>query len=323
MNITAQDLTEAREGLAHAETEAAWLDQLEDIALETGWFEPLGREHTAIFDRGSPEGAPPATTLLVTFEQMDRIRQTQARMPLGWSLAPREGWANLCLMAHAQTWFRSPVLIEFLERLAQDGLFDGYERVLFYGAGTSGHAAAVFSSLAPGAQVVLVSPQATLTPELAGWDHRWPIARRLDFTSRFGFAPELIESAERVFVLYDPLVDEDAAHAALFHRPNVTALRLRYLDASIEEALVRTRLLPVMLRAASMRRLTALGFWRAWRIRRRYFPYLRRLLGRIDGERHPARVLWLIEAIDPRLLNPRFLKARKAAHERLAGKGPG
>jgi hypothetical protein len=41
-----------------------------------------------------------------------------------------------------------------------DGFFDEFEQVIFYGSGSSGYAAAAFSVAAPGATVIAVQPQA-------------------------------------------------------------------------------------------------------------------------------------------------------------------
>lgn len=310
MNMMTETAKTARARLARIEGEAQWLDLLEDAAEEAGWFEPWGPDHSAMYSEGKD-------TLLVTFEQMHEIRTCDSRLPLAWRMADHEGWASLCVMAHARTWFRDEIVFGFLERLAAEGLFKRFDKVIFHGAGIAAHAACALSSLAPGAVVLAVAPQATLTPSIAGWDHRYPAARRLDFTTRYGFAPDLCMSARAVFLLYDPLEDEDAAHAALFRGENVTHLPMRHMGSGIEECLIRTHLLPVLMKTALMGRLEAAGFWRAWRVRRRYFPYLRRLLGQIDGEAHPKRVLWLTGAMDPAWLNPRFMRARKAAQQTL------
>ena len=63
--------------------------------------------------------------------------------------------------------------------------------------------------------------------------------RRLDFTSRYGYAPDMLDAAGKAFVLYDPMDRLDAMHAALFARPNVTLLRLRHMGAALQGALLR------------------------------------------------------------------------------------
>ncbi|HHB81797.1 MAG TPA: hypothetical protein ENK83_08675, partial [Aliiroseovarius sp.] len=85
-----------RARLAKTENEAAWLDLIEDVAEDMGWFEPLGPKHSALFTEGKG-------TLLVTFEQMNAIRACEERVPTASRMSGRDGWASLCLMAHART----------------------------------------------------------------------------------------------------------------------------------------------------------------------------------------------------------------------------
>ena len=45
--------------------------------------------------------------------------------------------------------------------------------------------------------------------------------RRADFSSRYGYAPDMLDAAEQAYVIYDPCERLDAAHAAMFTRSNV------------------------------------------------------------------------------------------------------
>ncbi|MFV2002444.1 MAG: phosphoadenosine phosphosulfate reductase, partial [Paracoccaceae bacterium] len=144
-----------------------WLDVLEDIAEEHGYFEPLGPDHSAIFLDQKP-------MLLVTFETMASIRaRAHSDVPLGWTLAEADGWSQLCLLSHDETWFRHRAVYEYFDRLVDDGFFEGYDRVVFCGADSCGYAAAAFSVVSPGATVITMSPQATLGPAVAEWGERF------------------------------------------------------------------------------------------------------------------------------------------------------
>jgi hypothetical protein len=57
---------------------------------------------------------------------------------------------------------------------------------------------------APGARVLAFRPLATLDPAVAGWDDRFPQARRRDWTSRYGFAPAMLDAAAGAAILHDP-----------------------------------------------------------------------------------------------------------------------
>jgi hypothetical protein len=45
--------------------------------------------------------------------------------------------------------------------------------------------------------------------------------RRTDFTSRYGYAPDMLDAAEQVYVIYDPYEQLNAARAAMFTRSAV------------------------------------------------------------------------------------------------------
>lgn len=277
-----------------------WCAALRDLGDDLGYCETLGPRHLALFD-------DQCTTLLVTFEDMDTVRETgPGRLPFGLALARSRGWSSLCLMANGATWFRDPAVWRYFDRLVDDAFFEDFDRVLFYGAGAGGYAAAAYSVTAPGATVLAVAPQATLTPSLAGWDKRFPAARRLDFTGRYGFAPDMTEGAGRGFVAFDPVEHEEAMHAALFHRPWVTLLPARRMGPQLEAALRQTGVLDGLIRAAIEGRLDRMTFAEAMRVRRNYGPYLRRLLQTSADTGHPAREAAICRSVTRRLKAPAF-----------------
>lgn len=292
----------------HATTAGAWFEALDDAAEARGHCDPLGHDHAALFSDDA------TSVLLVTFENAETRFATGAdAVPLAWALSEGTDWSSLCLMSRGPSWFRDPRVIGYFDRLVDDGFFEDFDQVMFYGAGPGGYAAAAYSVVAPQARVFVISPQATLDTDLAGWDHRFRAQRRVDFTTRYGFAPLMTEDAEQVFVLFDPMLREDAMHAALFNAPNVTRLRVAHMGNRIEAALIRLRLLPVLLRALAMGRLTGAGFYRGWRARRRFMPYLRRLLSRLQAEGRNTRIVWLTNGMAHDLVKQRFRRARAAA----------
>jgi hypothetical protein len=140
----------------------------------------------------------------------------------------------------------------------------------------AGYAAAAFSIAAPGAELVLVAPRATQDPTRAGWDTRHRAARRIDFTDRYGYAPDMIESAEKVWLIHDPLNPPDAMHAALFQRPWVTPLFARHTGEATEDALTEMQALDRILEAVMEKRFSPEFFAWLWRGRRSNADYLRR-----------------------------------------------
>ena len=243
-------------------SDADYLSALDDIGEDRGYFEPIGPKHSAVFtDRGP--------VLLVTFETLASIRARKGELPLGFKLVHGKDWSQLCIIADGPTWYRDRYVYGYFDRLVDDGFFEDFDRVVFYGAGMAGYAAAAFSVAAPGATVMAVAPQATLSPDIAGWDRRFRRARKLCFTDRYGYAPHMIEGASQVWVFYDPAQRFDAIHTGHFVGEHVTRCRLTYSGPNPEAMLIRTKLLPRLVAAAMEGRLEPALFRRLWRIRRK------------------------------------------------------
>lgn len=224
-------------------TGPAWLSALEDMAEQAGYFQPLSARHSAAFADGSK-------TLLVTFETQDGIQKlSDMAQPLGFDLARSQGWSVLSLISDGQTWFRDPSVYRYFDRLIDDGFFEEFEHVAFYGAGSCGYAACAFSVAAPGAHVLALSPQASLDPRVAEWDDRFRSMRRVSFIDRYGYAPDMLDAAAQAAIIYDPEVEADAMHAALFTRPNVSQLRMRHYGAHLDVQMVKLEVLMPILEA--------------------------------------------------------------------------
>lgn len=292
---------------------STWMERVEEIAEEHGYAEPVGPGHSALFiDAGR--------TLLVTFETVSRVRRgNDDDAPIGWGFAQSHGWSSLTMLAEAETdWFRHSAMFGYFDRLIDDGFFDDFDHVLFYGAGAAGYAAAAYSVAAPEARVLAIQPQATLAPDLSRWDRRYPQARRLDFTSRFGYAPMMVETAEQVWIVHDPSVTEDAVHAQMFNGANTSHLACPYLGPDADRALLSMDVLPELIEQAMLGTLDHGSFAALWRARRNYMPYLRTLFYRLDGEERHERLLgWLCRRVDAKGNRPLF--ARKLAELEAAG----
>lgn len=276
-----------------------WMARIDELCAEEGYFEPLGKSHFAYFHDDGP-------ILLVSFESLDRILARKGQMPFGHEVAKANGWSHLTVICDGETWFRDPAVWGYFDRLVDDAFFEDFDRVLFYGAGDGGYAACAFSVCAPGATVLAISPRATLDPSVTGWDSRAMRKRRLDFTTRYGYAPDMTEGASRVFVVYDPQHPENAMHAALFHAKWVTPLPVRHFGDSVETAVEHMSLLPDLLTAACENRLSPAAFARLWRTRRRFSPYLKGLLRKTELARRPLLSLMVCRSVVARVGGPRF-----------------
>lgn len=277
-----------------------WIARVEEIADEDGYVEQLGRRHHAIFIE---EG----TTLIVTFETLQGIQAlSDLGQPLGWEMIRQHGWSHLCLASNGDTWFRDPAVYGYFDRLIDDGFFDEFDQVVFYGAGPCAYAAAAYSVASPGARVVAIQPQATLDPRITEWDDRFTDMRIHDFTTRYGYAPEMLDAADHAYVLYDPREQLDAMHAALFTRPNVTKLRLRFMGDALQTDLLEMETWVALVHAAGTGSLTEAKFAELYRARRDYRPYLRNLLVALDADERTPLVEMLCSNVTSRIRARRF-----------------
>lgn len=272
-----------------------WLEQFARISDEAGYVQPLGKRHLAGFIDEGP-------MLLVTFETIQGIQTlSEHAHPIGWSLVQSEGWSHLAIISDGDTWFRDERIFGYFDRLIDDGFFEDFEKVVFYGTGPCGYAAAAYSVAAPGAVVIALRPQATLDARVAEWDQRFFDKRRLNFTDRFGYAPDMLDAAEQAFIVYDPEQDYDAMHAALFTRSNVTKLRTRFLGDRIGEMLMGMGILEEILDAACEGQLTETVFNRLYRARRNYGPYLDVLLNVFDDGERPFLTAGMCKSVTDRM----------------------
>ena len=298
-------------------TDTQWLVQLEDIGEEEGYFSPLGDDHAAVFIDRSQD------VLFVSFETLAGLRAvSETGLPLGFDVCESRGWSHLTLLSMKDTWYRSHFVYGYFDRLVDEGFFEDFDKVIFYGAGMCAYAAAAFSVVAPGATVLLVSPQATLARDLTEWDSRFEGTRRMDFTTRYGFAPDMLEAADAAYLIYDPDEVEDAMHAALFRGPNIFKHRYRRgrsgaIDADLRSMGLISRLCEVAVNGY----LSPVQVARKMRARRRHMPYLRTLLARVIAEDRPFLTALLCQAVLADRPIPRFRHHLEAAEQRLKEEG--
>ncbi len=251
----------------------AWQKNITTIGAERGFTKTLDDKHSALFvDAGK--------TLFVSFENKSAISAlSHTNTPFGVDIAAERNWSSLTLLSQGDTWFRAPAVYEFFDMLDDTGFLDRFQKVLFFGQGPAGYAACTYSVTAPGSRVLALQPQATLDPRLTGWDRRFVEQRRLDFTSRYGYAPDMIEAAARAYVLFDPRESEDAMHAALFRQPRVSLYEMPFQGSALQIELKRMGILERLIDAAAEDRLKPADFAKMMRnARRAHTPYLRHLV---------------------------------------------
>jgi hypothetical protein len=299
MTITEMSETQPPLDASHATSDAQWHKIMAQLTDESGYYRPIGTRHHALFLDEDP-------TLLVSFDSLQNIRTRPGQMPPGYAVAREMGWSYLALIADGETWFRDPDVYAYFDRLVDDAFFEDFNRTVFYGAEMGAYAACAYAVTAPGATVLAFNPRATMDTVRTGWDRRAPSARRLEFRSRYGYAPDMTEGAGQVFAFYDPTVTEDAMHVSLFAGPWVTPIRMPHLAGRTEWALTQAGLMPDLLQLAMKGNLTVGNFARMWRIRRNFGPYLKGLLAAVEEAGETGRAIAVCQSVATRLNAPRF-----------------
>lgn len=280
-----------------------WMTALRELVDARGVWTDISADHSSLLYGGG-------TTLLVSFELQADIRNSRdGAIPFGMAMADRNGWASLTIMATQATWYRDPALYAYFDSLIDEDVFDEFDRVVFYGEGMGGYAAGAYSVAAPGCSVVMVSPQATLDPRVTEWDPRFVSMRKTSFTDRFGFAPEMVEAANDVFLIYNPDEDLDAMHAALFARPGVTRFRCPLMGRDLVGSLDDMGLLEEAAELAAAGTLSTETFAKAYRKRRDYPPYLRALLTQVEDAGRLKLAAMLCRSVLARRNMPRMRKS--------------
>lgn len=300
---------------AEALGKSEWTAELSRLGQEHGFFEELGADHTALFVKGGK-------TLIVTFENLDHVfDNNDNRLPWGFDFVQSQGWSILGLMAHDWTWYRDDAVHDFFDRLKSEKFFEQFDNVVFYGASMGAYAACAFSAACPGSTVIAISPQATLDRDICSWETRYQKAWKRDFNAPYGYAPEMVEQAKNVFLLFDPLEPLDAMHAALFRADHITKFKCRFMGHRIASALIQMKILKSTIGGCVDGSMTREIFYTQLRARHEFRRYLRELLGRIDEDRHPLLIAILANYVLLRGNGPKFRQKMKTANDLLRKKG--
>lgn len=269
----------------------AWHDYLTMEEDFDGAFHVIDPRHWAVM-RGT------GSQLLVSFHRLEELLDEDPGDfgPLQ-ALAEDQGWSHLALYAHGETWFRSPALWAWFDDHIDSDFFEDFDNVLFYGAEMGGYAACAFAVAAPGARVLAIRPLATLDPRIAPWESRHRAARSFDFTSRFGYAPDMITGQRDVYLVHDPRHDEDAIHASLFRGKMIRHFPCPHLGAAPEVALQSMQIFATLITAAMTGRADARLWRNLWRARKTYQPWARNLAQALTEQHSRPREATALRAL--------------------------
>ncbi|PIE09768.1 MAG: hypothetical protein CSA72_10670 [Rhodobacterales bacterium] len=294
---------------------AQWRETLKDIAREKGFFEEVGPAHKAIY---IPQEGPAGKTLVVAFDNLDDVRQSSDRLPWAVDFISSQGWSSLGFMAHGMTWYRDDHVHDFFDRMQAERFFDQFERVVFYGTSMGGYAASVFSSAAPGSTVVAINPQATLSRERAGWERRFRPAWRNDWTGRYGYAPDMVRDAEKVWLFYDSSNAPDSMHVALYRGENIEKVACPFMGHGMLTVWRDMGVLKPVVSGCINGTASRLEIARLMRARHLSGAYQKMLLKHLEQTGDHAKIARLCRFVISKRHAPHFRNALARAEEALA-----
>jgi hypothetical protein len=267
---------------AGADSDEGWAEIARRLAGPFGFYTDNG-VHSFLYVPRDP------SVLVVTFDNLDIAMTKRAdRRPWGFEFIEKQGWSMLGVMAAGWTWYRDYWAMAEFDRLAREGFFARFGRVVFYGASMGGYAAATFSAACPGADVVAISPQSTLDKAVVPWETRYRTVWDKDFSGKYGDAARASEAAARVTILYDPYEALDTGHARRFTGANVVALRAPLMGHRLGSSLLQMGILSEVILKALSGTLTAGEFYRLLRARRDFPRYQRELFERAVARGRPG-----------------------------------
>lgn len=244
------------------ETYPLWFPELMPGGRGEGFLEKTHAHSLMFVARSAPY-------LLVTLDNLSNVRdRSPLRLPWAYKFARDHKASHLGVFAHRPDWYREEGLIARMQRLADDGFFEGYDRVVFAGSSMGAYGALAFSSLVPGAHVLAFNPQSTLNPALVPWEERYAKGQAQDWKLPLGDAGDLLARAGQVSVFYDPYFAPDQRHFDRLNGPNVVGFKCWFSNHKSAVFLRKIGALKPVMEAGLFGDLNATEFYRLYRGRR-------------------------------------------------------
>ncbi len=237
-------------------------DEVRAHAATSGGFLWEGPENALMFE-------PRSKRLIVSFDNISIVREEGQRWPWGFKVMTEQmGCSVLGVMATQRNWFRQDFVHDAFEALRDQGFFEQFDQVLFYGASMGGYAALVYSQCAPDANVLAIAPQSTLDRNILPDDDRWGWTARLDWSGRFNDASDCLATARDAFIIYDPFFAPDVAQINRIKGDRITRLNAKFMGHQLPNAFHLMGILKPLLFAAAEGTLTPQLYYRLFRARR-------------------------------------------------------
>ena len=237
-------------------------DEARTCAATSGGFLWEGPENALMF-------VPRSKRLVVSFDNISVVREEGQRWPWGFKILTEEmNCSVLGVMATQRNWFRQEFVHDAFETLRDQGFFEQFDEVLFYGTSMGAFAALVYSQCSPGANVLAIAPQSTLNRDILPKDDRWGWTARLDWKGRFNDAADVTATAKNVTIIADPYFEPDFDQVSRIKGDNITWLKTPFMGHQLPNAFHLMGILKPLLYAAVSGTLTPELFYKLFRARR-------------------------------------------------------
>jgi hypothetical protein len=256
--------------------------------------------------------------LWVTFDNLGSVGATVPAQPWLQMRAAHAGASILGIVAHRKDWYRNPDTAALITSLRHAGLFAKFKRVVFIGASMGGFAALTYSALVPGSVVLAFSPQSTLAKSIVPFERRYKYGlRKWDWTTPEHLdAANAVTTAAKIWLVYDPFVPEDHAHARRISGPNVQHLHFDHTGHRAIRQLKDFGVLSQLIEGIANDALDVTALFRAARARRTNLTWQRNLTAEAERRKHVPLLLaasHAMSALDPGSRFPIRLRRRLSA----------
>ncbi|MDF1716024.1 MAG: hypothetical protein P1U75_05030 [Antarcticimicrobium sp.] len=225
----------------------------------------------------------PARQLVVCFDHAGMAENNPRRTRPGWGFGfvrDRTDKAGIFVKPTRSHWFRPPGLRDLCDRLADAGVFQGYDSVMAYGGSMGGYAALAYADAFRADRVLAMNPQATLSSVLVPWETRFPQGRAQEWDSFPQSAAQGCRTPARVVVAFDRRCAEDAAHVDLLDIPGRIDLNIPFVGHGIPYHLRKMGLLERLFEDVAEGRFDIAEWRRLVRARRDLDDYKARIAAR-------------------------------------------
>jgi len=231
-------------------------------AAASGGFLWEGSENALLFE-------PRSKRLIVSFDNISIVREEGQRWPWGFKVMTQDmNCSVLGVMGTQRNWFRQEFVHDAFEALRDQGFFEQFDEILFYGASMGGFAALVYSQCAPGANVLAIAPQSTLDRDILPNDNRWGWTARLDWKGRFNDAADVVSTARDVTIISDPYFAPDVDQVRRIKGDNINRLKAPFMGHQLPNAFHLMEMLKPLLYAGAGGTLTPQLYYKLFRARR-------------------------------------------------------